>query len=165
MPCITRCYLRESIWAIDLCLLISSLMTSSSPARVVGTRLSEVSPEICWEWVICRRIRSPILGYNFNVPLLEGEHVTEDTGTGFVHTAPSHGRDDFDIWTATKPRFEARGIDTRIPYTVDGDGFFTEEVPGFTGRRVIDDKGNKGDANEAVIKALSQREICSREEN
>ena len=47
-----------------------------------------------------------------------------------------------------------RGIDTRIPYTVDADGFFTSEAPGFTGRRVIDDKGNKGDANEAVIKAL-----------
>ena len=54
----------------------------------------------------------------------------------------------------TRPRSRARGIDTRIPYTVDADGFFTKEAPGFTGRRVIDDKGNKGDANEAVIKAL-----------
>ncbi|MGH6830627.1 MAG: class I tRNA ligase family protein, partial [Methylocella sp.] len=77
-----------------------------------------------------------------------------DTGTGFVHTAPSHGRDDFDIWMANKAALEARGIDTRIPYTVDADGFFASEAPGFTGRRVIDDKGNKGDANEAVIKAL-----------
>ena len=47
-----------------------------------------------------------------------------------------------------------RGIDTRIPYTVDADGFLTADAPGFQGRRVIDDKGNKGDANEAVIKAL-----------
>ncbi len=39
-------------------------------------------------------------GYDFKVPLLEGEHVTEDTGTGFVHTAPGHGADDFEIWTA-----------------------------------------------------------------
>ena len=54
----------------------------------------------------------------------------------------------------TRPSLEARGIDTRIPYTVDADGFFTKEAPGFEGRRVIDDKGNKGDANEAVIKAL-----------
>ncbi len=54
----------------------------------------------------------------------------------------------------TKRDLERDGIDTRIPYTVDADGFFTEEAPGFTGRRVIDDKGNKGDANEAVIKAL-----------
>ncbi len=95
-----------------------------------------------------------ITGYGFKVPLLDGDHVTEDTGTGFVHTAPSHGRDDFDIWMAHGRELANRGIDTRIPYTVDADGFFTEEAPGFTGRRVIDDKGNKGDANEAVIKAL-----------
>ena len=54
----------------------------------------------------------------------------------------------------TSRELRLSGIDTRIPYTVDADGFFTEEAPGFTGRRVIDDKGNKGDANEAVIKAL-----------
>ena len=41
-----------------------------------------------------------------------------------------------------------------IPFTVDGDGRFTKEAPGFEGKRVIDDKGNKGDANDAVIKAL-----------
>ncbi len=93
-------------------------------------------------------------GYDFDVPLFDGEHVAEDTGTGFVHTAPSHGRDDFDIWMAHKAELEARGIDTRIPYAVDADGFFTKEAPGFEGKRVIDDKGNKGDANEAVIKAL-----------
>ena len=46
------------------------------------------------------------------------------------------------------------GSITRIPYTVDADGFLTEDAPGFVGRRVIDDKGNKGDANEAVLKAL-----------
>ena len=92
--------------------------------------------------------------YDFDVPLLDGDHVTDDTGTGFVHTAPSHGRDDFDIWMAHGRELTERGVDTRIPYTVDADGFFTNEAPGFTGRRVIDDKGNKGDANEAVIKAL-----------
>ncbi len=93
-------------------------------------------------------------GYDFRVPLLDGDHVTDETGTGFVHTAPSHGRDDFDIWTANKAALEAQKIDTRIPYTVDADGFFTNEAPGFQGRSVIDDKGNKGDANEAVVKAL-----------
>ena len=47
-----------------------------------------------------------------------------------------------------------RGIDTRIPYTVDENGAFTADAPGFEGKRVINDKGEKGDANEAVIKAL-----------
>jgi len=93
-------------------------------------------------------------GYQFKVPLLAGEHVTEDTGTGFVHTAPGHGREDFDVWTANARELESRGISTVIPYTVDENGAFTDHAPGFTGKRVINDKGEKGDANEAVIKAL-----------
>ncbi len=94
------------------------------------------------------------LGYGFVVPLLEGDHVTEDAGTGFVHTAPGHGREDFELWMANGRRLTERGVDTRIPYTVDENGALTEEAPGFEGRRVITDKGEKGDANEAVIKAL-----------
>jgi isoleucyl-tRNA synthetase len=94
------------------------------------------------------------LGYGFQVPLLDGDHVTDDTGTGFVHTAPGHGRDDFDIWMAYGRDLAERGIDTRIPYTVDADGFYTDEAPGFPGKRVLTEKGDKGDANEAVIQAL-----------
>ncbi|WP_375785252.1 isoleucine--tRNA ligase [Bradyrhizobium sp. Pha-3] len=93
-------------------------------------------------------------GYEFTVPLLAGEHVTDDTGTGFVHTAPSHGREDFDVWTANTRELDARGIPTAIPYTVDENGAYTAQAPGFTGKRVLNDKGEKGDANEAVIKAL-----------
>ncbi|QWG17598.1 isoleucine--tRNA ligase [Bradyrhizobium sediminis] len=93
-------------------------------------------------------------GYGFTVPLLAGEHVTDDTGTGFVHTAPGHGREDFDVWMANARELEPRGINTTIPYTVDENGAFTDHAPGFTGKRVINDKGEKGDANEAVIKAL-----------
>src|SRR6202048_2525372 len=93
-------------------------------------------------------------GYDFPVPLLEGDHVTDDTGTGFVHTAPGHGREDFDVWMSNARELEARGINTTIPYTVDENGAFTDQAPGFTGKRVINDKGEKGDANDAVIKAL-----------
>jgi isoleucyl-tRNA synthetase len=92
--------------------------------------------------------------YDFAVPLLMGEHVTDDAGTGFVHTAPGHGREDFDLWTANARALEARHINTAIPYTVDENGAFTDQAPGFTGKRVINDKGEKGDANDAVIKAL-----------
>src|SRR6266700_803213 len=93
-------------------------------------------------------------GYEFTLPLLEGDHVTDDAGTGFVHTAPGHGREDFDVWMSNARELEARGINTTIPYTVDENGAFTDQAPGFTGKRVINDKGEKGDANEAVIKAL-----------
>jgi isoleucyl-tRNA synthetase len=95
-------------------------------------------------------------GYQFDVPLLDGDHVTDDVGTGFVHTAPGHGREDFDIWTASTRLLQSRGIDTAIPYTVDADGAFTTEAPGFTGERVITDKGEKGKANDAVIKKLAE---------
>ncbi len=93
-------------------------------------------------------------GFDFSVPLLAGEHVTDEDGTGFVHTAPGHGRDDFEIWIANRRELEKRGVNPSIPYTVDENGAFTEQAPGFTGKRVINDKGEKGDANEAVIKAL-----------
>lgn len=96
------------------------------------------------------------LGYGFVVPMLDGDHVSDEAGTGFVHTAPGHGREDFEIWTANARALSARGIDTAIPFTVDDDGFLTREAPGFEGRRVITDKGDKGDANGAVIQALTE---------
>jgi isoleucyl-tRNA synthetase len=104
--------------------------------------------------LVCDHPLRALGGYGFTVPLLPGDHVTDDTGTGFVHTAPGHGREDFDIWTANARDLESRGISTAIPYTVDENGAFTIQAPGFTGKRVINDKGEKGDANEAVIKAL-----------
>jgi isoleucyl-tRNA synthetase len=122
-------------------------------ARVEGfKKLGELSSDAIKRFVCAHPLRAK--GYEFDVPLLEGEHVTEDTGTGFVHTAPGHGREDFDIWMHNKAQLEARGINTAIPYTVDENGAFTEAAPGFKGKRVINDKGEKGDANEAVIKAL-----------
>ncbi len=68
-------------------------------------------------------------GYEFLVPLLDGDHVTDDTGTGFVHTAPGHGTDDFEIWMTIRPQLTERGIDTSIPFTVDDDGFLTDQAP------------------------------------
>ena len=96
-------------------------------------------------------------GYDFEVPLLDGEHVTDDTGTGFVHTAPSHGLDDFEIWMNSTRMLQERGIDTSIPFVVDDAGFYTKAAPGFEGARVIDDNGKKGDANQRVIAALAER--------
>ncbi len=94
--------------------------------------------------------------YTFPVPLLDGDHVTDDTGTGFVHTAPGHGADDYIIWTKNQKALRKRGIDTTVPFTVDADGVMTEAAPGFTGKRVLKENGDKGDANDAVIKALQE---------
>src|SRR5690606_14988282 len=54
----------------------------------------------------------------------------------------------------------SKGIETRIPFTVDDAGYFTKDAPGFGpdrdggAARVIDDNGKKGDANKVVIEAL-----------
>ena len=82
--------------------------------------------------------------------------VTEDTGTGFVHTAPGHGADDYELYVKHKTSFEEAGI-PEVPHTVGEDGFYFEHVPLFGGeepKRVINDKGKFGDANDAVIQAL-----------
>ena len=81
-------------------------------------------------------------GYDFDVPLLAGDHVTDDAGTGFVHTAPGHGREDFEVWTANARSSPRAASTPTIPYTVDDDGRFTDHAPGFEGKRVLNDKGD-----------------------
>jgi isoleucyl-tRNA synthetase len=70
-------------------------------------------------------------GYDFAVPLIAGDHVTDDAGTGFVHTAPGHGREDFEAWMDAARDLEARGISSAIPFTVDDAGYYTKDAPGF----------------------------------
>ena len=63
--------------------------------------------------------------YDFPVPLLEGSHVTADAGTGFVHTAPSHGEDDYVVWISNQKKLEGLGIDPVVPMTLDDKGCYT----------------------------------------
>jgi isoleucyl-tRNA synthetase len=97
-------------------------------------------------------------GYSYDVPMLAGSHVTDDAGTGFVHTAPSHGEDDYDVWMANAKALAARGIDTTIPNTVDEFGRYTNVCPGFEGLEIITVDGKKrgqdGPANKAVMDKL-----------
>jgi isoleucyl-tRNA synthetase len=139
----------------DLYILSENLAGEVFKQARVGAydKIAEV-PASVLAGLSCAHPLKQLGGYDFVVPLLAGDHVTDDTGTGFVHTAPGHGREDFDVWTSNARDLEARGINTRIPYTVDENGALTREAPAFTGRRVINDKGEKGDANDAVIKSL-----------
>lgn len=97
-------------------------------------------------------------GYGFDVPLLPGEHVTEDAGTGFVHTAPSHGQEDYLVWLKHRPELEALGIETALPEMVDPDGAYFQHVPLFGGLKVLETEGKKagkfGAANGAVTEKL-----------
>ncbi|MCJ2113166.1 isoleucine--tRNA ligase [Methylobacterium sp. E-025] len=124
-------------------------------ARVAGhERLRDVSPAELDGLTLSHPLAGR--GYDFAVPMLDGDHVTDEAGTGFVHTAPGHGREDFEVWMANGRALAERGIETRIPYTVDADGALTKDAPGFEGKRVLTDKGEKGDANRAVMAALQE---------
>ncbi|HEY0282717.1 MAG TPA: isoleucine--tRNA ligase, partial [Rhizomicrobium sp.] len=92
-------------------------------------------------------------GYDFEVPVLPGEHVTADTGTGFVHTAPGHGEDDFDLMLALDKDYPAKNPDAFAIITAEGS--FAANVPLFAGKHILSRDGKKdGDANGAVIKEL-----------
>ena len=68
------------------------------------------------------------LGYDFPVPMVPGEHVTTDAGTGLVHTAPGHGIEDFSVG-------QEFGIE--VPETVQGDGIYYPHVPMFAGKHIF----------------------------
>ena len=63
------------------------------------------------------------------VPVLLGDHVTLEGGTGVVHTAPGHGQEDYEIGL----RY---GLEVYSP--VDARGRFTREVPEFEGQKIRD---------------------------
>ena len=81
------------------------------------------------------------LGYDYDVPMLEGRFVTTEQGTGIVHCAPSHGPDDFNLCLNN-------GI--KAIETVDGDGKYTENVSLFEGVHIFK-------ANPVVIEKLKEQ--------
>ena len=85
--------------------------------------------------------------WDFDVPMLPGDHVTDEAGTGFVHTAPSHGADDYNI-----------GVKHGLPmtYNVLEDGSFRTDLPFFGGAVIFDHKGKEKDANKRVIDKLAE---------
>ena len=62
------------------------------------------------------------------VPLILGDHVTTDAGTGAVHTAPGHGQEDFAVG-------KKYGLEVDCP--VDGRGNFVAGTPLFEGENVL----------------------------
>jgi isoleucyl-tRNA synthetase len=115
-------------------------------------RLGDVDP------ATIKAVRHPFhgQGYDFDVRLYEGDFVTEETGTGFVHTAPGHGADDYELFVKNRKSFAEVGV-TDVPHTVREDGYYFEHVPLFGGenpKRVINDKGKFDSANDAVMEEL-----------
>ncbi|WP_222548365.1 isoleucine--tRNA ligase [Asaia lannensis] len=67
-------------------------------------------------------------GYEFDVPMLPGDFVTTDAGTGLVHMAPAHGQDDFLL---------TRQYGIEVPELVQDDGTYAPWVPHFAGIHVF----------------------------
>ena len=83
--------------------------------------------------------------WDYDVPILPADHVTDEAGTGFVHTAPSHGVDDYNI-----------GVRHGLPmtYNVLEDSSFRLDLPFFGGAVIFDQKGKEKDANKRIIDKL-----------
>ncbi len=114
------------------------------------TTLAALSPEDLHGTVCAHpfRGRQGSDGYfDYDVPLYHGDFVTTEAGTGFVHIAPGHGEDDFNL-----------GQKYKIPFdeTVGDDGRYLPNVKGFEGLYVYKPDGKEGEANGAVIKALAE---------
>jgi isoleucyl-tRNA synthetase len=96
-----------------------------------GTELQNLVARHPWEGA----------GYDFPVPFLAGDHVTTDQGTGLVHTAPSHGVEDFEL---------GKQHALEVPELVGEDGIYREDMPLFGGLHVFK-------ADVPIIQALKDR--------
>ena len=73
------------------------------------------------------RYRHPFMGRES--PVVLGEHVTLEAGTGLVHTAPGHGQEDYQVGLAY-------GLEILNP--VDGAGRFTAEAGKYAGKKIFE---------------------------
>ncbi|MEN2978543.1 isoleucine--tRNA ligase [Tistrella bauzanensis] len=93
-------------------------------------------------------LRHPLaaLGYGPTVPLLTAGFVETTAGTGFVHVAPGLGPDDHRL---------GLGHDLPVDVIMEADGHYCAGLPAFGGAVVIDERGLPGDADDRVIRALT----------
>ncbi|MCR9270411.1 MAG: isoleucine--tRNA ligase [Hyphomonadaceae bacterium] len=117
------------------------------------TRVSDVDPSTLK--TLSHPLNQLDAFFQHDIPMLAGDHVTDDAGTGFVHTAPAHGEDDFNVWV------ESGRTTQQIRQIVDPDGCYTDDVPEpLRGLDIIRTSGKKrgeqGKANPEVIRLLAE---------
>ncbi|MEP5731751.1 MAG: isoleucine--tRNA ligase [Sulfitobacter sp.] len=76
------------------------------------------------------------------------DFVTDEEGTGFVHCAPSHGMEEYEMYR------DLGMLSQVITYNVMDDGRFRDDLPFFGGKHILSRKGGEGEANTAVINKL-----------
>ncbi|PZO66022.1 MAG: isoleucine--tRNA ligase [Paracoccus denitrificans] len=129
--------------------LADGVFVSAKVEPEAVTRLRDVSAEELASLVLAHPYRGIDGGngeWDYDVPMLPGDHVTDDAGTGFVHTAPSHGDDDYQLALR-------HGIP--MTYNVMPDGTYRADLPVFGGQGILTPEGSEGPANVSNIKALA----------
>src|SRR6185312_7223993 len=117
-------------------------------AKMMLSRVRDVSAEELQSLTAAHPLRNA--GYGFDVPVLPAAFVTADTGTGFVHNAPGHGEDDFELLVGADRDYPKNNPDAFS--LVEPDGSYGPQVPLFAGARILTVEGKDGDANGTVIK-------------
>jgi isoleucyl-tRNA synthetase len=125
-------YLDKAVYclleAADKKIVIAKdLVENFSSTTGIGVRVIREFNGDMLEKVICRH---PLhkYGYEFDVPLIHGDHVTMEAGVGLVHTAPGHGLDDF---------YVCQKFGIKAQSTVDEGGLYRENVPLFAGKHIF----------------------------
>ncbi|MEY4965599.1 MAG: isoleucine-tRNA ligase [Pseudomonadota bacterium] len=119
-------------------------------AKMMLSRVRTVPADELKSLVAAHPLRS--VGYTFEVPVLPAGFVTADTGTGFVHNAPGHGEDDFELLVGADRDYPRKNPEAFS--MIQPDGSYAPHVPVFAGKRILTPEGKDGDANGAVIKEL-----------
>ncbi|MGB3725583.1 MAG: isoleucine--tRNA ligase [Glaciecola sp.] len=111
---------------VDACATRYQATASTTIATCTGKDLENLSA------------KHPLLA--LNVPLILGDHVTTESGTGCVHTAPAHGVDDFNV---------GKQYNIEVYNPVGPNGVYVEGTPMFEGMHVFK-------ANQAITDALDE---------
>ena len=78
------------------------------------------------------------------------DFVSDEEGTGFVHCAPSHGMEEYELYR------DLGMLEQVITYNVMDDGRFRDDLPFFGGNYILNRKGGEGTANKVVIDKLAE---------
>ncbi|TVS04141.1 MAG: isoleucine--tRNA ligase [Rhodobacteraceae bacterium] len=137
--------------------LAADVLTRARLNEDQWTRLRGVSEHE----LACLRLSHPLAGVEgaqgeWDEPrdFRAADFVTDEEGTGFVHCAPSHGMEEYELYR------DLGMLQQVITYNVMDDGTFREDLPFFGGKRILREKAKKGDwegdANSAVIAKLAE---------
>lgn len=126
--------LNGARWGLVLAEALADSVVSRSglgETRVLGTAKGAALENL--------QVQHPFL--DRQVPIILGEHVTTDSGTGAVHTAPGHGQEDFQV---------GQRYELEILNPVAGNGVFHKDLPLFGGQHVLK-------ANDNIVAELRDR--------